>query len=52
MVIDTVGRRAFAESLATEAGQLALSYHNQNGLEVRSKGVLDGSPKLTWQQNN
>ena len=41
MVIDAVERRAFAEGLAAEAGQLALSYHNQNDLEVRSKGVLD-----------
>jgi myo-inositol-1(or 4)-monophosphatase len=41
VVIDAVGRRAFAERLATEAGQLALSYHNQNDLKVRSKGVLD-----------
>ena len=41
MVIDAVGRRAFAERLATEAGQLALSYRNQNDLKVRSKGVLD-----------
>jgi myo-inositol-1(or 4)-monophosphatase len=41
VVIDAVGRRAFTESLATEAGQLALSYHIRNTLEVRSKGVLD-----------
>jgi myo-inositol-1(or 4)-monophosphatase len=41
VVIDAVGPRAFTESLATEAGQLALSYQNRNTLEVRSKGVLD-----------
>jgi myo-inositol-1(or 4)-monophosphatase len=41
VVVDAVERRAFAESLATEAGQLALSHHNQNDLKVRSKGVLD-----------
>ena len=41
MAIDAVRRRAFAEELAFEAGQLALSYRDQDDLEVRSKGVLD-----------
>jgi len=41
MVIDGVERREFAENLAVEAGQLAMSYRRQDDLEVRSKGVLD-----------
>ncbi len=41
MVVDRVERRVFAEELAVEAGQLALSYREQDDLEVRSKGVLD-----------
>lgn len=41
MVIDGGERRTFAEALAVEAGQLALSYREQDDLEVRSKGVLD-----------
>jgi len=41
VVIDAVGRRAFAERLATEAGQFALSYRDQDDLEIRSKGILD-----------
>lgn len=41
MVIDHVERREFAEGLAVEAGQLAMSYRQQDDLEVRSKGVLD-----------
>jgi myo-inositol-1(or 4)-monophosphatase len=41
VVVDAVERRAFAEDLASEAGQLALSYRDQDDLEIRSKGVLD-----------
>lgn len=41
MVVDAVERRVFAEELAVEAGQMALSYREQDDLEVRSKGVLD-----------
>jgi myo-inositol-1(or 4)-monophosphatase len=41
MVVDGVERRVFAEELAVEAGQLALSYRGRDDLEVRSKGVLD-----------
>jgi myo-inositol-1(or 4)-monophosphatase len=41
LVVDGVERRVFAEELAVEAGQLALSYREQDDLEVRSKGVLD-----------
>ena len=41
MVIDHVERREFAEGLTVEAGQLAMSYRQQDDLEVRSKGVLD-----------
>jgi myo-inositol-1(or 4)-monophosphatase len=41
MVTDTVERRAFAEHLAVEAGELALSFLGRRDLGVRSKGVLD-----------
>ena len=41
MVPGAVGRRTFAEVLAIDAGVLALSYRDQDDLEVRSKGVLD-----------
>ncbi len=41
IVIDGIERRVFAEELAVEAGQLALSYRGRDDLEVRSKGVLD-----------
>jgi myo-inositol-1(or 4)-monophosphatase len=41
VVVDAVERRAFAEDLASEAGQLALSHRNHDDLEIRSKGVLD-----------
>jgi myo-inositol-1(or 4)-monophosphatase len=41
MVANGVERRVFAEYLAVEAGQLALSYHGRDDLEVRSKGILD-----------
>lgn len=41
MAIDGLKRRIFAEELAVEAGKLALSYREQDDLEVRSKGVLD-----------
>lgn len=41
MVIDGVERRTFAEELAVEAGNLALSYRERGDIEVRSKGVLD-----------
>jgi myo-inositol-1(or 4)-monophosphatase len=41
VVVDAVERRAFAEDLAFEAGQLALSYRDHDDLEIRSKGVLD-----------
>ncbi len=41
MVADGVERRSFAEELAVEAGQVALSYREQGDMEVRSKGVLD-----------
>jgi len=34
-------RRAFAEAVAVEAGELALSYLTRGDLEVREKGVLD-----------
>ena len=41
MAIDAFERRSFAEDLAFEAGQLALSYRDRDDLEIRSKGVLD-----------
>ena len=41
MIVDDIGRRIFAEELAVETGQLALSYRGQEALDVRSKGVLD-----------
>ncbi len=41
MATDGVDRRIFAEELAVEAGELALSYREKDGLEVRAKGVLD-----------
>ena len=41
MVVDGAERRAFAEELAIEAGELALSYQEQGDLDVRAKGVLD-----------
>ncbi|GBE24082.1 inositol-1-monophosphatase [bacterium BMS3Bbin02] len=41
MSIDPVERQLFAEELSVEAGLLALSYRDQDDLEVRSKGVLD-----------
>jgi myo-inositol-1(or 4)-monophosphatase len=41
VVIDVVERRAFAEELAVEAGNLALSYRERGNIEVRSKGILD-----------
>jgi myo-inositol-1(or 4)-monophosphatase len=41
VAVDGVERRIFAEELAVEAGQLALSYCERDDLEVRSKGVLD-----------
>ncbi|GBE20868.1 MAG TPA: inositol monophosphatase [Actinobacteria bacterium] len=41
MVADSIERRVFAEELAVEAGQLALSYRGRDDLQVRSKGVLD-----------
>ena len=41
MVVDGVERRSFAEEVAIEAGQLALTYRGRDDLEVRSKGVLD-----------
>ena len=41
MIVDGVERRVFAEELAVEAGQLALSYRAREDLDVRSKGLLD-----------
>jgi 3'-phosphoadenosine 5'-phosphosulfate (PAPS) 3'-phosphatase len=41
VVTDCDDRRGFAEELAVEAGQLALSYRYDDDLEIRSKGVLD-----------
>ena len=41
MAPGAVERQAFAEELAVDAGMLALSYHDRDDLEVRSKGVLD-----------
>jgi myo-inositol-1(or 4)-monophosphatase len=41
VVIDAAARRDFAEVLAVEAGLLALSYRDQDDLEVQSKGTLD-----------
>ncbi len=41
MVSNGVERRIFAEELAVEAGNLALSYRERGDLEVRSKGILD-----------
>lgn len=41
MIVDGAERRVFAEELAIEAGQLALSYQERNHLDIRSKGVLD-----------
>ena len=41
MTIDGVERRIFAEDLAVEAGNVALSYHGREDLDIRSKGVLD-----------
>ena len=41
MIVDGVERRVFAEELAVEAGQLAVSYRAREDLDVRSKGLLD-----------
>ena len=41
MIVDGVERRVFAEELAVEAGQLAVSYRAREDLDFRSKGLLD-----------
>ena len=41
MASDEALRHVFAEELAVEAGQLALSYRGRDNLDIRSKGVLD-----------
>lgn len=41
MASDETHRQVFAEELAVEAGNLALSYRGRDDLDVRSKGVLD-----------
>lgn len=41
MIAGASERREFAEDIAVEAGELALSYRGRDNLNVRSKGVLD-----------
>ena len=41
MVAGASQRREFAEDIAVEAGELAMSYRGRDNLSVRSKGVLD-----------
>lgn len=41
MIVDGVERRVFAEELAVEAGQLAMSYRGREDLDVPSKGLPD-----------
>ena len=41
MIVDRAERRIFAEDLAVEAGEVALSYRGRTDLGIRSKGVLD-----------
>ncbi len=41
MIVDIAERRVFAEDLAVEAGNVALSYRGRKDLDIRSKGVLD-----------
>jgi len=41
VIVDSAERRVFAEDLAVEAGNVALSYRGRKDLDIRSKGVLD-----------
>jgi len=57
VTIDAVERRVFAEDLAVEAGNVALSYHGREDLDIRSKGVLDwvteadlATERLIWRR--